>query len=122
MKTYHLIVEERTKYQIELLAIRCGEDFSVILCGGSLYHVGATALGYISQGSVIVNSQCAPHHRDDVVARWACEFLTAELNCNICVSVGIHIDDAKKEEILHLVENCKAACRQFVLECKESDS
>ena len=39
-----------SKYQIELQAIHCGADYSVIICGGERGHVGAVALGCNESG------------------------------------------------------------------------
>ena len=45
MKTFHVMTAEGSRYQTEAWAVSCGEDLSVTICGGSRYHVGATALG-----------------------------------------------------------------------------
>ena len=45
LEEYHITKASGSKYQIELLAVFCGPDLSVTICGGTGYHVGAIALG-----------------------------------------------------------------------------
>ena len=125
---YHITAGTCGKYQIKLQAIRCGSDYSVTICGGERDHVGAVALGcdesdisgHETRGAT-VSILCALGHRDDKVAWWAAKYLATELKCTISVSAGIHVDNADQEEIKCLLENSKAACRQFVDRIRESD-
>ncbi len=77
MKTFHVMTAEGSRYQTEAWAVSCGEDLSVTICGGSRYHVGATALGCarpLYEGkprrSATVSVLCAFEHKDDEVAKW----------------------------------------------------
>lgn len=129
MMEYHVTIEKGSNYQISLSAVRCGSDYSVTICGGSLAHVGAVALGcneadikgYEHRGAC-VSVICAFLHRDDEAARWAAKYLATELHCNVSVSVGIHIDQANAEDINHLLQNVKEACKQFVMESSLEES
>ena len=121
METYHISVEEHSRYGIELWAVCCGTDHSVTICGGTRHHVGATALGCDESGieghedrGATVSGLCAFGHREDEAARWAAKYLATELKCTVSVSVGIHIDQADETEIKRLLENCRHACRRFV--------
>ena len=128
MDAYHVIVAAHSKYQIELQAIHCGADYSVIICGGERGHVGAVALGCNESGinghenrGATVSVLCALGHRDDEVVRWAAKYLATELKCNISVSAGIHVENASGEDIQCLLENCKAACRQFIANLQSTE-
>ena len=75
LEEYHITKASGSKYQIELLAVFCGPDLSVTICGGTGYHVGAIALGCarpIKEGrerSATVSVICAYEHKDDEAAR-----------------------------------------------------
>ena len=106
MDAYHVIGAAHSKYQIELQAIHCGADYSVVICGGERGHVGAVALGCNESGinghenrGATVSVLCALGHRDDEVVRWAAKYLATELKCNISVSAGIHVENASGEDI-----------------------
>ena len=128
MDDYHIVVAAQGKYQIELRAIRCGVDYSVTICGGERNHVGAVVLGCCESdinGSenrgATVSVLCAFRHRDDEVARWAAKYLATELKCNISVSAGVHVDNASREDIECLLENCREVCRRFVAGLRSSN-
>jgi gallate decarboxylase subunit D len=122
MKEYHIIIAPQGRYTIELKAVACGSDYSVTICGGTRYHVGATALGCAKSetdplpgNKATVSVICGFGHRDDEVARWAARYLATELKCNVSVSAGVHIDDANKEELDILMMNCDEACRGLIM-------
>lgn len=126
MKEYRIIIGQKSRERIELKAFACGMDYSVTICGGSRYHIGATALGCAKPGKdeipkneATVRVISVPGHRDDEVAKWAGKYLATELECNVSVSVGIHIDNASQEEINVLIINCRKACRTLVEEVSE---
>ena len=125
---YHVIVAAHSKYQIELQAIHCGADYSVIICGGERGHVGAVALGCNASGinghenrGATVSVLVALGTRDAAVVRWASKYLATELKSNISVSAGIHVENSSGEDIQCLLENCKAACRQFIANLQSAD-
>jgi hypothetical protein len=129
MKEYRIVVAENSRYQIELEALCCGTDYSVAICGGSRYHVGAVALGCarprhdnLPRRNATVSVICAFEHRDDEVARWVARYLATELNCHVSASAGVHIDNATSDEIGVLMENCKEACRTLIQQIAKEKS
>lgn len=117
MKNYEITIAEGTKYEIHLTAIQCGKDLSVTICGGTLHHVGAAALasGCMPDGSPLkysatVSTLTALDHKDDTVARAAAGRLADAIHGTVSVAAGIHIDDAKLEELKILQANCMEAC------------
>ncbi|MGA8942782.1 MAG: hypothetical protein WB502_08730 [Thermoactinomyces sp.] len=120
MREYHIITGQKCRDRIELRALACGTDYSVTICGGTRYHVGAIALGCFEPGvEATVRVTGVPGHRDEEVAKWAAGYLATELKCNVSVSAGIHIDNASREEINVLVTNCRKACKALVKEVAE---
>ena len=103
------------KYSLSSTLLFCGEDMALVIGGGSRPHIGACALavprpsldketgGISSSASVI----CVNAHKEDLLAREAALDLAAEYNCVVTVSVGIHLDNADKEDILQLTDNFK---------------
>ncbi len=115
MTEYRIVIGKKSRERIELKAFACGTDYSVTICGGTRYHIGATALGCAKSGfEATVSVTGVPGHRDDEVAKWAAKYLATELRGNVSVSVGIHIDNATREEISVLITNCRKACRKLV--------
>lgn len=123
MREICITVGEHTKYEIRLTAISCGDDWSVTICGGTRHHVGAVALGcggsvngispkYSASVSVITVFD----HKDDEIARRAAKLLATKLRCQVCVTAGIHIDDAKPEELKILAANCEEAYTKLLAE------
>ena len=126
MEKYRVMIDENSRYQIELETLCCGTDYCVAICGGTRYHVGAVAFGCAKMGNgclpghqATVSVICSNGHRDDEIARWAARYLATALNCSVSVSAGVHIDNAIPDEIDVLMGNCKAACEAFVQQISE---
>ncbi len=121
METIQLTIAENTRYEIQLVAVKCGKDYSVTICGGDKHHVGAVAhasphknISGNGENSATVSSISALAHRDDELARMAAKKLSAELECYVSVSAGVHIDSATPEELKMLVSNTIELCAKFV--------
>lgn len=120
MQSIEITVAGNTKYEITLTALCCGGDLSVTICGGTRHHVGAVALasGCLPDGSPLkysatVSSLAALDHKDDAVARAVAKKLADFIHGNVTVTAGIHVDDAKPEELKLLQENCEKACEEL---------
>ncbi len=112
------------KYEVRLEIIRHDEGLTAVLTGGEKTHVGAVVLALPRQSLTGEGSSCdlyvlpVPGHKDDVVARPAAEALCTALNEPVCVSAGIHMDNASGEDIAAF----KAACDEAVAKaCRSSD-
>lgn len=116
MQQCHAIVGENTRYQMEAIAILCGDDISVSVCGGCAYHVGAVALGEAippkngKERSACVSTFCVKEHRDDDIARIFAKRLATQFKCCVSVAAGIHVDDASLDDIHHLIEQGGKLC------------
>ena len=97
-------------YQITAYPTWCGKDLAVIVGGGTRPHIGAVALATprpsLKQNDTVSASAsvlCSLGHKDDLPARELALLLAALLNTTVTVTAGIHLDEAKPEdlEILH---------------------
>ena len=105
-----------TIYHITATATRCGSDWNVAVCGGSAHHVGAVALAVYEpvRDSATVSTLTVFTHRDDHVASRMAKELSRALKCTVCVSAGIHIDDADTAQLDMLQTNCAACCQELI--------
>ncbi len=99
-------------HMLEAVILVCGQDLNVCICGGTHYHVGACALGIPrpslndpSVSSASVSVLTAVGHKEDEMVREAAHRLAKKFVCRVCVSAGVHIDNATKEDIRMLWEN-----------------
>lgn len=103
-------------YRVEIAAAVCGADLSIAICGGSLHHVGAAALGVPrpslkdpQKRSASESVLCVVGHKDDEIAKSAAHRLAAAFGCVASVSAGLHLDDAGQEDIQGLVAGYEQA-------------
>jgi len=96
--------------------IPCGSDAAVTILGGTHPHVGAVSLGlYESErDSATVSTLTVFSHRDDVCAAPCAKLAARILKANVTVSVGIHIDNPKPEELKTLSDNALLCCERLV--------
>lgn len=111
---------------IEAVAVVCGPDLSVTLCGGTHYHVGAVALGIPRQSlkdsqepSASVSVLCVTGHKEDDLARQVAHRFSCRFGCRVSVTAGIHIDGASGEQIKLLLDNCEVVISDIERQMKE---
>ena len=125
LSTYNITECKNERLLIELCAVKCGRDYSVTICGGTRYHVGAMALGCARppknnvERSANVSVVPVFEHKDDECARFAAKYLATRLDCVVAVAAGIHIDGASTEEIAELMALVKKAVERFADEAEE---
>jgi hypothetical protein len=100
------------KYQVCLHALFCGKDVSICIFGGDVPHIGAVAVAVPRKSltgdgsdSASVSVICITGHKEDELARSMALSLSSKWLCNVTVSAGIHIDNAKQEDIAALSRN-----------------
>lgn len=108
------------RFQVEAIAVLGGNDISVVIGGGTHYHIGATALAAprpslaepekISASASVI---CVMSHKDDEIARKAALSLASYLNCVAVVSVGLHVDKASGQDISTLLSNFEIVLEQL---------
>ncbi len=113
MKEISLNVGEG-KYKIFLNALFCGKDISICIFGGDVPHIGAVAVAVprkslTGDGSNSASASviCITGHKEDEMARQIALDFSSKFICNVTVSAGVHIDDAKKSDIEVLDGNIK---------------
>jgi len=108
-------VEERVgdgKYVIKGVAVCCGNDINISICGGETYHIGAVGVAVPrneikndKKRSATASVICVQGHKEDELAHYASKYLATALDCVVTVCVGVHIDDANMEDIELLSDN-----------------
>lgn len=104
------------------MAVRCGDDLTVVIGGGERQHIGAVAVGVprpsLQNASIISSSAsviCLTAHKEDMLARSAALLLARLTEHTVTVTVGLHIDDASAEAITVLEQNFKELLEQVRL-------
>ncbi|WP_455652171.1 prenylated flavin chaperone LpdD [Phascolarctobacterium sp.] len=107
-------------YLLEAVAVRCGDDLTVVIGGGEKQHIGAVAVGVprpsLKDKNVVSSSAsvlCLTGHKEDLLARSAALELAKLLGHTVTVTVGLHIDDAPAAAITLLEENFQELLRQI---------
>ena len=93
------------RYRIISNCFLCGEDLNVSVVGGSKGHIGACAIAFLLGKNIEANLTVIDRHKEGALAEDTAKKLTSLFSCVATVSVGIHIDNAEKEEIELLVRN-----------------
>lgn len=119
MQTFSLGAGE---YLLEAVAVRCGDDLTVVIGGGEKQHIGAVAVGVprpsLQNASIVSSSAsviCLTAHKEDMLARSAALLLARLTENTVTVTVGLHIDDASAEAIAVLEQNFKELLEQVRL-------
>jgi len=109
------------KHQVCLHALFCGKDVSVCIFGGDVPHIGAVAVAVprkslTGDGSDSASASviCITGHKEDEMARLVALRLSSKWLCNVTVSAGVHIDDAKKEDISILSRNIEKLMENLI--------
>ncbi len=99
-----MITSGEGRYKVFLKKVNLGDDLIFILGGGEKSHVG---------GAVICQPGKKPHvltyedHHDYIVLKPIAQAACKKYNKTVIAIGGIHIDNATKEEINIIVNNCK---------------
>lgn len=98
------------KYKVWLKQEKIGDNLLFILGGGQKSHIG---------GVVICEPGKAAHairlegHFDDIVLKPIAETACKKYNTKVVAVGGVHVDNASKQEIDLLVENCRAFIKKL---------
>jgi len=105
-----MITSGEGKYKVFLLKKRLNDDMIFILGGGEKSHIGGIV--YCEQGKEPKTVKFENHY-DYVVLEIIAEAACKKYKNNVVVMGGIHIDNATKEEIEIVVNNCKLLAKQI---------
>jgi len=118
--TSHIVCYGEAPYDVRFEARPAGADIFASVTGGTRPHIGAVALAEPADASHPVTEEpvkrtsgkvsvlTAEGHKDAVIAEMFAKKLCEKYGVNVCVSAGVHVDDASKEEIALLLDNLKA--------------
>lgn len=109
------MIEFSKKYnriEINLKAIKMGEDLCLIMTGGDTPHLGALTAASDSLGTKTIVFDT---HKENFVTEMASKILVDEFHCNLIVCCGIHVDDIEKDEISAVLD----LSRQMIVELRD---
>ena len=93
------------RHTIYLEVKEIGKDLLIAIYGGDEHHIGGAAVAYPTPShyrdatTVSVSTMTLPGHKDYVVANTAAEKICKALETPTIVTVGIHYDNATKDDI-----------------------
>ena len=91
-----------------------GADLHVHVGGGD-HHIGAVALvGRSPDGKIHRHVSDIPPHKEGQVVERAALALHAEAGGNVCVTAGIHVDNASKLEIETILQTADEGIARLV--------
>ena len=93
------------RYTVTLESHKIGKDRLVIITGGEEEHIGSATL-IEEKGHLQTISKKG--HKDHIVSERMANIIYDKIGKDLLVVCGIHIDDARKEEIDILVDNTQA--------------
>jgi len=99
-----MITSGEGKYKVFLIEKELDDDLILVLGGGEKSHIGGIV--YCESGRKPKTIKFENHY-DYVVLEIIAEAACKKYDKNIVVLGGIHIDNATKEEIEIIVDNCK---------------
>lgn len=115
------IKTKKDSYNLEAFVKEIGQDLLVAIWGGERHHIGAVAaaqprpsLKDQSMRSATSSVFCYPGHKDDIIAKEAAEKISAALNRNSVVTVGIHWDNIDEAGIKTIIENSRDLIEMIV--------
>ena len=94
----------RGKYKVWLQRHDIGDDIVFFLGGGERSHIGGVVIA--EPGKKIKAIRLTGHY-DDIVLQPIAEAACKKYKKKVVAIGGVHVDNATKEEINLLVENCK---------------
>ena len=129
MKDYIKLSYGEAPYDIHIEAWRVGADILAKVTGGTRPHIGAAALAEPAGAPHPVTGEPAPSgsctmesavsvltakdHKDAIIAEMFAKKLCEKYGVNTCVSAGVHVDGASREEIALMVENATALLKML---------
>jgi hypothetical protein len=92
------------KYNVWVEEKKIGEDLLYILGGGERTHIGGIVICEPDTTSKVIRLK---GHYDDIVLKPIAEAACTKYKTKVVAVGGVHVDNASKEEIEKLVDNCK---------------
>lgn len=100
-----MITSGEGKYRVWVKKQSVGSDLLLILGGGERSHVGGVVVCEPGKGPLVLS---LAGHYDTVVLTMLAQAACTKYGQTVVAVGGIHVDNASKEEINLLVQNCRA--------------
>ena len=120
---------DREAYNLEAFVKEIGQDLLVAMWGGERPHIGAVAVAQprpsLRDESVVSATAsvfCYVGHKDDLLAKESAERISAALDRNVTVTVGIHWDDIDEADIRMIVGNSRQLVNMIIDEVSGRES
>ena len=117
------IMEGKDKYKVKLVAIKSGEDLTVIISGGEKPHIGAIAVSIPRPSLKDLNKMSASTsvftligHKEDDLSKQIAENITKITKKVTVVILGLHIEKATSQDIGHLIQNTRKVVDKLSVE------
>lgn len=101
----------RNPYNIKIKTIPVGDDFLFLITGGQA-HIGAVSSAYWCDGEVKTQTQVFPGHREGEIATDLAKLTASTLQRNTTIVMGIHVDQATKEDIRDIIATVQCLMEQ----------
>lgn len=102
-------------------ALPMGKDLCITIAGGDLEHIGAVALAVPhpslkdpDKTSATVSILAIPGHKEDELARTIAKKIASALHATVSVSCGIHLDNAKAQEIEDIIASVTEMTEEMI--------
>ena len=112
-----------SEVKLDFKMVAMGNDLCVILTGGDVPHLGATAVTHVrpsKEAPTNINATTSvislPGHKEDEIAKYIASSMAVGLNKNIVVCCGIHVNEFTAEKL----EFIKLKVEEFVISMLES--
>lgn len=105
-----MITSGRGKYKIWLQRYEIGDDLVFFLGGGERSHIGGIV---VAEPKKKVKAVRLTGHYDDIVLAPIAEAACKKYKTKVVAVGGVHVDNATKEEIDLLVENCRKIAQKI---------
>ncbi|MCK4637273.1 MAG: hypothetical protein KAT49_05280 [Methanomicrobia archaeon] len=100
-----MITSGEGKYRVWIEEKKIGDDRLYILGGGEKPHIGGIVICEPKKQPKVISLE---GHYDDIILKSIAEKAYEKYGTTIIAIGGIHIENAKKEEIDRVVENCRS--------------
>ena len=99
-----MITSGEGKYKVFLEKHKLSDDLVYILGGGEKTHIGGIVVCEPGKKTRTVKFE---NHYDTIVLQPIAKAASKKYNKKVVAIGGVHVDNATKEEINKIVENCK---------------
>ncbi|OEG00009.1 hypothetical protein BHF71_06980 [Vulcanibacillus modesticaldus] len=106
-------------FNIHIQTTEMGKDYVFIITGGTA-HIGAVATAYLNNNQINVDLLELPGHKEGELAKECAELAVKVLGHTSSVLIGIHVDNASKEDIEYIVSFVRSAMNKELIRIKTS--